>query len=342
VNGASEREQDGVTRVYISVDTEFSIAGAFDDPQANRPVGPQAVYCNIEGRSAGLGHLLETLGRHGARATFFVETLNTHYFGDEPMGEIARGLHRAGHDVQLHLHPCWAYFESADWAGRLRHEPPNDDICLRDQQEMERLIRSGIETFGRWALPAPNALRTGGLRVSRRVYEAMRACGMTIASNVGVGIYRPSEPELRLYAGRHRVGEVVEIPVTSYLDRGIPGRVRHKSLTVTGSSWPEVRSLLRQARATGMRDIVILTHPFEFVKHRDISYQRLYPNRITRDRLERLCHFIANDPGFSFACIGEAPAQAGVEDKNALLSVSPLHSLGRMMINRINDAIVWW
>ncbi len=330
------------TRIYLSIDTEFSIAGAFDDPVTRRPVGPQAVYCDVDGKSAGLGYLLEILGRYEARASFFVETLNTHYFGDEPMGEIARRLHQAGHDVQLHLHPCWAYFEAADWKSRLRTDPPSDDICLRDRNEMERLIRSGIETFRRWSLPAPRALRTGGLRVSRQVYEAMNACGLSIASNVGVGIYRPAESGLRLYSGRHGIEGVIELPVTSYLDRSIPGRPRHKSLTVTGSSWPEIRSLLRQARDAAVRDVVILTHPFEFVKHRDISYERLYLNRVTRDRLERLCRFVREEPGFSFACIGEVETGQDSMGQNELLSATPIHSLGRMVINRINHAMVWW
>lgn len=193
--------------------------------------------------------MLDTLAGYGIRATFFVETLNTHYFGDEPMGGIARALHRAGHDVQLHLHPCWSYFERSDWSDRLKTDPPNDDICRRDRTELERLIRSGMETFERWSVPAPLALRTGGLRVSRAIYQAMRACGLTLASNVGLGIYRPAEPELRLPSGRHRIEDVVEIPVTSYLDRSIPGRPRCKSLTITGTSWPETRALLRQAKA---------------------------------------------------------------------------------------------
>lgn len=341
MSGGSGNGREPATRVYLSVDTEFSIAGAFDDPVANRPVGPQAVYCDIDGRSAGLGFLLETLGGHGARATFFVETLNTNYFGDAPMGEVAGRLHRAGHDVQLHLHPCWSYFESGDWQDRLRVDPPNDDICRRERGEIERLIRCGIETFRRWSLPGPRALRTGGLRVSRRVYEAMRSCGMTVASNIGVGVYRPGEPELSLYSGRHYIEGVLELPVTSYLDRSIPGRPRHKTLTVTGSSWPEMRHLLRQAQRSGVRDIVILTHPFEYIKHRDITYERLYPNRVTRDRLERLCEFVAREPGFVFACIGEAQAEPDGVVRNELLTVPPLCSLGRMVVNRINDSMVW-
>lgn len=75
MSGGSGNGREPATRVYLSVDTEFSIAGAFDDPVANRPVGPQAVYCDIDGRSAGLGFLLETLGGHGARFPWLMYNL---------------------------------------------------------------------------------------------------------------------------------------------------------------------------------------------------------------------------------------------------------------------------
>jgi hypothetical protein len=43
------------TKVFITVDTEFSIGGAFADPINNKPVGAQAVLCNIGEEAHGLG-----------------------------------------------------------------------------------------------------------------------------------------------------------------------------------------------------------------------------------------------------------------------------------------------
>lgn len=328
-----------VTRVHITVDTEFSIAGAFQDPKKHRPVGPPAVYCPLNGTSGGLGFLFGTLAREGIRATFFVEALNTCYFGDEPMGGIAREIQAAGHDVQLHLHPCWTYFEREDWPQTLQTDPPNDDITLRPVEEVSRLIRLGQEVFRRWGVPEPRVLRTGGLRVGRTVYEAMQRCGMPIASNVGLAIYRPAEPELRLYSGCHDVSGVCEFPVTTYSDLQWSGRKHLKTLTITGTSWPELRILLQRARALQVSDVVVLTHPFEYVKHRDITYEDLYPDRINRRRLESLCAFLANEPDFEAACMSTL-GDAAVPQEDRLLDVPPWHAAGRMLVNRINHAVL--
>lgn len=327
------------TRVHITVDTEFSIAGAFSDPINRRPVGPQAVYCRIGQRSHGLGFLLETLERHRQKATFFVEALNTHHFGDQPMGSIARQLHAAGHDVQLHIHPCWEYFSRDDWAARLKCDPPNDDITLRSEDEMVRLIEMGLAAFERWALPLPTVLRTGGLRVNLAVYRAMKRCGMRRASNLGLAVFRPREPALQLYAGCHEVEGVVEIPVNTFSDFALAGRRHLKTLTITGCAWPEIRSVLERCRAAGVSDVVVLTHAFEYVKHRDVTYEKLYPDRINRGRLQRLCEYLAHEPGFEAATLGgiDATPDSGT---NPLVAVPLAYALGRMAVNRINHTVM--
>ncbi len=328
------------TRVHITVDTEFNIAGAFRDPQSYQPVGPPSVYCDIDGRSEGLGYLLDTLEAHGLRATFYVETLNTCFFGDEPMGAIAREIAGRGHDVQLHLHPCWTYFEHEDWAERLAHDPPNDDVTRRSVEELVALIERGRETFRRWGLPAPTVLRTGGLKVGLNVYQAMRRAGMGLASNIGLAIYRPREPELQLLAGCHEINGVLEFPVTTYCDFRLGGRSHYKTLTITGTSWPEMRRLLIQARDEGLSDVLVLTHPFEFVKHRDAAYRELFVDRLNRRRLEQLCHFVQSEPGLESVCTGEVPARAS-PGPDRPLTVPPAQALARMLSNWTNQRILW-
>jgi hypothetical protein len=51
--------------VYITVDTEFSVGNAFSNPASGKLVGPDWVYCPVDGRSQELGFLLETLAAHG-------------------------------------------------------------------------------------------------------------------------------------------------------------------------------------------------------------------------------------------------------------------------------------
>ncbi len=104
------------TEVCITIDTEFSIGGAFRQPDKYQPVGAQAVQCAVGDREEGLGFLLASFAESNVRATFFVETLQTCYFGDAPMGNLIDRIAGAGHDVELHFHPGWLHFVKPDWA----------------------------------------------------------------------------------------------------------------------------------------------------------------------------------------------------------------------------------
>lgn len=76
------------TEICITIDTEFSIGGAFADPARYRPLSNELVDCTIDGRSEGLDFLLHILRDFRAHATFFVEVLQCFYFGERPMGRI--------------------------------------------------------------------------------------------------------------------------------------------------------------------------------------------------------------------------------------------------------------
>ena len=41
------------TKVFITIDTEFSIGGAFDAPLTVKPIGSQNVWCEAAGKSQG-------------------------------------------------------------------------------------------------------------------------------------------------------------------------------------------------------------------------------------------------------------------------------------------------
>ena len=48
------------TKVFITIDTEFSIGGAFEAPLTVKPIGSQNVWCEAGGKSQGLGFMLDT------------------------------------------------------------------------------------------------------------------------------------------------------------------------------------------------------------------------------------------------------------------------------------------
>jgi hypothetical protein len=329
------------TKVILTIDTEFSIAGAFADPINNTPVGLPAVFCEKSGKSHGLGFILDTLDEHSLKGTFFVEALNASYFGYELMGQVAQHIASKNQDVQLHLHPCWGYFKNPNWQDLLKTSPPNDDITLRQLDEIEAIITEGIDIFGQWGLPRPIAMRTGSLCVNRDTYKALSKTGIQFASNIGVGIYKPEEIDLELYTGIHKIESCFELPVLTYCDIHLPSKKHLKLLTITGSCWQEIEYLLLSAAKEQLDYVVILTHPSEFVKHQNDQYSEFAINNINRRRLHQLCSFLQNNTEqFSVTTFSELqPSLISVNSPNTLLETPHLFTLKRMIENYANDKI---
>jgi peptidoglycan/xylan/chitin deacetylase (PgdA/CDA1 family) len=333
------------TEVVITVDTEFSAGGAFEDPSGRkRPVGVCNVTGPVDGEEQGLGFMLETFARHDAKATFFVETLHIRHFGLEPMGALARRIHDAGHDVQLHLHPLWLAFEGERIDRAMTPWPP-DDLCSgRPVEELTGIMRHGIETFAAWGVPRPVALRTGNLAVDRNVYRAQAAAGLPLASNIGLYVYKPMESALQLNGGRHRIEGVLELPVLCYDDFKL-GQYRHqRMLQISSTGWQEQRAVLERARAAGAETIVVLTHPFEFFKRADWQCRRLRPNRVNQRRLDQLCAFVqANPSSFRFTTFGASRERwlAEADKPEHEVAIPPAPVVARLLHNKLNE-LVWW
>jgi hypothetical protein len=330
------------TKVFITIDTEFNVGGAFADPIRNTPVGPQSVMCDIDGKSHGLGFLLDTFSNFGTKATFFVETFNSYYFGDQPMRDLASWIKTSGHDVQLHLHPCWTYFRNADWIDRLKTDPPTDHMYGRDPEQLNQWLLDGIAIFERWGLGRPVALRSGNLMADRELYKAMERAGIHIGSNIGLAVYRPQDSGLDFFSGFHRLGNVVEVCVLTYIDFQIGGKVHYKTLTITGSSWQETRTLLLRAHESNVAAVVVLTHAFEYVKRLDDGFIRLRPNRMNQQRLIRLCEFLRDHSDrFEVATFGALePSLAQLPfERNVVLKVPLARAAERFVQNTLNDRI---
>jgi peptidoglycan/xylan/chitin deacetylase (PgdA/CDA1 family) len=320
------------TRVCITIDTEFSIGGAFSD-KARQPVAEPLVWCNIEGRSQGLGFMLDTFRQYNVQATFFVETLHRHHFIHDPMRPIAQQIHAHGHEVQLHCHPCWALFQDADWWNTARGMKGRDDISKRSVDEAVALINQGIATFKEWGLPRPRAFRSGNLHHGDNLYRALAVTGIPYSSNIGVAVYDSGDAAYRLYSGQHERHGVKEFPVLSFSDWRIGRKQNIKSLTIAGSSFAETRYLLEKARSEGIPLVVVLTHPFEFVQNRDLAYQQTRSNRLTQARLRKLCEFLQHnsdrfDASGLTAAAEAIPALAS--PPNTLLRGALRHALPRM------------
>ena len=327
------------TQITISIDTEFSIAGHFENPKSNQPVAEPAVYGVVDGREEALGFMLETFDRYQTSASFFVECANYFFFGDEPMQSVIKRLQSAQQDIQLHVHPVWLSFNKDPAVGSF---PRHDDCAGRSFEELKHVFSACIEVFERWVGHRPQAIRTGSLRADDNVYRVMRELGIPMSSNIALGVYQPRETALCHDSGRHLIHGVMELPVFSYQDLNLAGKRHKKSLQITSCSWPEMRHLLWRARAEGIENIVILTHPFEFVKKRDFRYKTLIRNRVNQGRLQKLCAFIqTHSDDFVSADFSEQHqnwVQSEVEQ--AYIEMPSLYAVGRKLHNKLND-VVW-
>jgi hypothetical protein len=327
-------------RVCITIDTEFNIAGAFADA-ARQPVGAPMVRCEVDGRSQGLGFLLDCFHRHGVQATFFVETAQRYYFHDDPMRALAQQIAADGHEVQLHVHPCWEVFQHADWRERVRVQPHQDDLAGRSPSSTLGLLRHGQAAFAEWGLPAPQVFRSGNLQHDDNLYGALAQAGIPYSSSIGLGIYNSGRSDYALYGGRHRRQGVLECPVLTYCDWS----THLKSVAVSSSSFAEMRWVLERAYAAGMELVVILSHPFDYVQRYDDGGHHLRRHALNQSRLERLCAYLgAHRQRFTTCGMAIAASQAltSTSALNPLLQGCRWRAVNRVAAQAIYERYGRW
>jgi peptidoglycan/xylan/chitin deacetylase (PgdA/CDA1 family) len=327
------------TQICITIDTEFSIAGHIEYPETYLPVADPVVYGTVDGKEESLGFLLETFDRFNITASFFVECANYFYFGDKPMQGVINRLKEARQDIQLHIHPIWLSFNKDPDVGIF---PQHDDCSGQDFDELKRAFSTCIAIFERWVGHKPLAIRTGSLRADENVYRVMRDLGIPMSSNIALGVFQPEEPQLCHESGRHLVHGIMEVPVFTYQDGNFAGKKHRKSLQITSCSWPEMKHLLWKARKSGVENIVVLTHPFEYIKKNDFQYSKLARNRVNQTRLQNLCAFIQQHSqdfvAADFSSQHHAWAESELSQKTIVMP--SIYALGRKLHNKLND-LIW-
>src|SRR3546814_16914275 len=90
-------------------------------------------------------------------------------------------------------------------------------------------------------------------------------------------------------------------------------------MQVTAVSAAEQIALLRQAHDDQRGVVVIVTHPFEYLKKRDFRYRGMKANRLVQRRLEGLCGFLAtNSDRFAVVTLEEAARRTEPERASPL------------------------
>lgn len=323
-------------KIYFTVDTEASIAGAFAEPNKKKPQISALVDGMVGNKSEALGFLLRTLQQYQLRATFFTESLQSRYFGNEPMKQRASQIVEAGQDLQLHLHPCWLSYTD----GRLNETKPNDASTGRSQSELNDIFTEAVDRFSQWGFGKPVAVRTGNFSAGLDTFLACKHAGIFYSSNIAEPLHPNLPTELKIHYGFHSISDVTELPLTSFWSYSLNGQPKRRIMAITACSYQEMKSTLLQAWEQGLDAVCILTHPFEFVKIKNDQTGICARNHVNQNRFVALCKFIAERPEkFKCSVFGDLPLDKPlITLHEPVLKNSYSKMLARTIQNGLNDA----
>ena len=306
------------TEFVITVDTEtYSVGG-------KRPLFGPNIYGEHGGEEFGVGRIMDISEKHKAKATFFVDVYMHQHYGKEPVRDLCRQIAGRGHDVQLHAHLSWLPGSKSDFLY---------DYSLDRQRE---LLKEGKELIGEWTGQAPIAFRAGSYSANLDTIRALSDNGFLLDSSyfarrTSCQLSRQLENR---YANRiFRIGEITEVPVTTYwlVDKG-PYRKLSK-LDFNACSLAELRDVVPKLIDAGIRTAVLFLHSFSFVRWKK-DFSGIVPNYRAIERFDRLLAEITarNDAGFiTMEQASRIALNEGEEDRDFIPTVRMSRLVPRAM-----------
>ena len=297
--------------VYLTVDTECSMGGAWTNP-GFEPVAPErAILGKIGGEYYGTPRLMDILEESGLRATFFIEVLAAHVVPTSQLAQAYSQIVSRGHDAQLHLHPVYHFYHLFR-QGRIGKEqlPPNMDLIGRHPLQVQiELLQEGCGLFRKFTGRSPIAFRAGCYGGSSSTLTALEKVGISYdssfnASHLGGNCsINGSGPTNRPW----RAGAVWEVPVTNF-ETGFWKTRGLKPLDIGAVSLAEMRRVLQEAEERLISPVVFIMHSFTLFKKADMQFRQLTPDRLVMRRFRELCRFLnRNSRRFRVQTFGQAP-----------------------------------
>lgn len=332
---------DNKTNVFITIDTEHSIGGAFKDPSF-KPVGNEKrIYGKIGNEYYGIPLIMDIADEYGIPLTFFVEVFNKYYFGEAETRQVCEYILKRGHDVQLHLHPCWLNFKEPD-PGKLRYK---DNMSAYSLQQQIDMLDEGKELMKKYTGKNPVAFRAGNYGADSHTLLALAKTGFVMDSSYN-----------RRYHGAGRMGVgsffndlgeingILEIPVTSFVQKSITGGGQVRPMDINGAGFQEMRHVLEQAYASRMSAVTIVMHSFSFIKAFDPQYSKCSIRMNIVKRYAKLCSFLnKNRKRFQTSGLQEfarlACARADSNSDSGLPVVPFRYSLSRMADQALGEML---
>jgi hypothetical protein len=297
--------------VYITVDTETSLGGAWENPKW-KPVSPErAILGRIGSKFYGVPLIMDILEENDLKATFFTEVLARDVVGKRELAEAYAPIHSCGHDPQLHLHPVFHYYHLAT-EGLIRREqlPPRMDLIgTLDFEKQIELLQKGGSIFRDIFGSTPTAFRAGCYGASMSTLDALERVGILYDSSFNAAylgstcLMNSRKPTNAPW----RNGAVWEIPVTTF-ETGAWGMHGLKPLEVSAVSFREMQRVLDQAERLGLCAVTVMMHSFAFLKRADVQFRKMRPDFLVIRRFQKLCQFLrCNRHRFRVLTFSEIP-----------------------------------
>jgi hypothetical protein len=285
--------------VYLTIDTEHSIGGAWTFPGKMHPVpAERRIFCRIGGKDYGIGWLCDELAARNLRATFFCEVFGALVFGKDDTRSWVQYLVQRGQDVQLHTHLNFFYYAQHLAApGSVRKR--TDNIADLEAPARAELLQQACELFRYAAGTDPVAYRAGSWCANRALLADLEKIGVKLDCS-----FNPTARDAGSFPGEtmqinllHREGGIWELPLTAVRqtlpEPHLPSRMRPFDV-VSLSSW-EMRKALDASHEAGVEHVVVVLHCFSGVKHKDAEYYGMRPNHVVRHRLRMLLNYLAGN-----------------------------------------------
>jgi hypothetical protein len=285
------------TNVLITVDTEFSIGGHFDNRNLKPVSADRHIYCRVNGKDYGINLIMDILEEYNLKGIFFVETESRFYFGKDEICSIIKDIEERGHEIQLHIHPNYRSF--------IHGKRVADNMSKYSQQEQTDIIGSAQMFLSSCGIQDILAFRSGGFYSNLDTNRALQNNHIKYASNYNLAF--PNCGYIERYPLRNdifRVESIFELPITCY--REYPLRKEWNCFQLSAASFREIKAGLDHYHSRNCQVVTFLTHSFEFVQAQDVQFSRIRPIKLYIKRFHNICqHLAVNSEKYNVVTIGE-------------------------------------
>ena len=320
-----------MTRVFITIDTEYSSGLAHDLSPAGRADNfARSIACQTPDGAAGIPHKLDLLARHGLKAVFFVDPMPALVWGVAAIEDVVGPILEAGQDVQLHCHTEWLERAGAhrliagSRTGQNLYDFAFEEQCAILHYARDTLIAAGA--------PRPVAFRAGNYGANDDTLRALADLGISYDTShcpgLPGGAARFSLPEETRDPVRHE--GVIEVPVGCI--GSLSGGLRHAQITAL--SLDEMCCAIRHAGAVGQRSFTLVSHSFELFNRRKMAV-----NPIVRRRFDKLCAWLADEPGVTTGNYRDNPPALAPVVASPPLPAHPVRILRRHAEQLLSNAL---